>query len=178
MKKIVVLLLLCVGLIYTWKGVTPDKRPDWFVKFVQTIKFTNKSLAIDIDEDINASENMLLEKFDHLYFACRTVASSLGDRQCWSYISHFNEIPANSFDMYFKNDRLNSVGVYFDTQNYDEFRSYLNKNFSYVGFAPNPTNNNKIVVWFSKTSQIGLLSEKPVNKETTHIFIKKHDRLE
>ena len=174
MKKVIILLVLCAGLIYTWKNVTPDKRPDWFVKFVQTIKFTNKPLKIDLDEDICASESMLLEKFEHLYFACRTRGNSLGDRQCWSYISHFNEIPANSFDMYFKNDRLNAVGVYFDTKNYDEVRSYLNKHFSYAGFAPNTKNNNKIVVWFSNSAQIALPSEKPTNKETSHILIKKH----
>ncbi|MCP4187515.1 MAG: hypothetical protein GY763_07925, partial [Gammaproteobacteria bacterium] len=130
--KNIFLLVLLVGVGYFgWNEVSKSK-PDWFLKFVANTPIFDTAVSINFNAHKNWTEQSLQSEFENLFLVCANEQSKLGDRVCWTYISKFNDMPANAIAFFFKKNKHGYLRVSSNIENHNRIKDYLDNTYKYL----------------------------------------------
>ena len=109
MKHTVFIVLLVVIGYFAWDNTDRNQRPDILLKAFAKLNPFGGAITIDFYEDQQLTEQNIESHFKNLHFGCGYESSKLGDKVCWSYISSFNGLPADSIAIFFENDQYSHI---------------------------------------------------------------------
>jgi hypothetical protein len=164
-----------VSCYFAWDNIGPDQRPDSLLRLVEKLNIFGTSLVVDLDQNLNLSEDNIESQFEDLYFGCSDEWSSLGDRVCWAYISNFNGIPANIVSFFFEKNSYKFLRVGIDKKNHKQLKLFIDDNFTYMGISPNSRTDvgQNLGVWTSKSGRITTTLDKPAMDKPSIILWQK-----
>jgi hypothetical protein len=162
MKKFLAfLIVLGAGAYAGWDYATKNK-PEWFLKAITRVPIIDTTVNVSFHNKINWSERSLeLDYFPHLHLVCGNEPSDLGDRVCWTYISKFNDLPAEQVAFFFREDQLAVIRVGYAPHFHHHVKDYLDTNFRYLGVSPGSKDKfgQELGIWYSPSGRLSAYVE-------------------
>lgn len=133
----------------------------------------HKNIIVDLNSQFDFNEDNINSEFSGFGFECAREARTLGDRVCWANVSKFNDLPANMVAFFFDKGKVMHMRIASDQVNHDEFKSYLDSQFIYIGVTPNSTKDvgQELGVWRSDNGIVMFtIDSPPKGTETTLLW--------
>ena len=158
--KAIILILIIISTIWYNTSYLNENKPIWYVQLLSYIPAINTDASINFDEDMsNLSEQNIINLFDNLLISCKSEPSNLGERACFTYISKFNSIPANSIAFFFERGKYRGLRVSFPPDEHNSLLDYLKRISTSHRTVPESEKQHgqQLVMWFTKTGVLAAL---------------------